>query len=204
MSIRVAIDVDDVLFPLVDEWCRRYNQTTGESLTPVDIVDWDIRKFMTKMANPYALLTPDLYDAGLPIPGALSGVLWMRDRGYDVVFVSACGAGMASPKMQWLRRWGFLAEGRWVGGWHQDFIACQRKELIRADIIVDDSAETVRRCIEHGMHAVLFTTPHNATSNDATDALQRTLHTLPEAWDGLYRSSNWGLICSWIGKRFGR
>jgi 5'(3')-deoxyribonucleotidase len=154
----ILVDVDGTVANLNTEWLRRYNLDYQDNLTPDDLKEWEMTKFVkpTCGAKIYDYLdSPDLYDRVLPVPGSQMGVRLFRNWGHRVVFASA-GVGAASNKLHWLQEWGF-----YPGKHAQDFVSIYDKSLLRADFLIDDRDQNI---VDFGdLRSILIDAPHNRT-----------------------------------------
>lgn len=152
----IFIDVDDVCADLMRAWLEAYNDQYGDCLTPEDITDWDISKFVKPECGKqiYRYLdSGDLYDVVEPIPNALEGVRLLREMGHHVVFASS-GIGQAGRKYDWLVDHGFL-----VPTWKKkDYVGGYDKGLLRGDLLIDDGLHNV---VSFQGLSILMRRPHN-------------------------------------------
>lgn len=145
----ILCDVDEVCAALLPEWVRRYNIRWGDDLDCSSVTAWDVCRFVDEECGErvYDILNdPDLYYSVAPVPGALEGVITLRELGYRVVFVSACPPGTMDDKEDWLVRHGFLID-------ENDYVPARDKGLIRGDLLIDDGP--------HNSPTILFDQPHN-------------------------------------------
>jgi len=187
----IACDVDGVVADLMPVWLVKYSVDYGHTLTPDDIVEWDISQFVKPECGLSIydyLQDPQLYDDVLPIKGAYEGVEALRKAGHRVVFVTSTHPDFSGRKFRWLVQHGFLTAGEVC-----NYVECTDKSLIRADVMIDDGEHNIA-----GFQGdtVLYTAPHNTGKftwvgkgcwvEDAIDYLdeQRTLtQTPPETPD---------------------
>jgi 5'-nucleotidase len=168
--MRIIVDVDDVVADLLGRWLELYNQDFNDNLRPSDIKLWDLVEFVKPEcgARIYDYLDrPDLYDQVEPIPGSLEGVSLLRSRGHQLLFVSAVNH---PAKFGWLCRNGFLERTDTTG-----YIVASDKSLIRADLIIDDNVETVRR---FPGKSILVSRHHNQFAKNVVRA---------DDWYGIFR-----------------
>lgn len=157
----VAVDVDDVLLSLADSWLALYNEDFADNLTKEDWKSWDIHLYTKPECGLkfYEYLnTPGLYAKVQPIPGAFEGVCMLRSMGHRVVFVTATNVEQNGAKLLRLAELGFLTLTR---GYCEDYIETQSKDLVRADVLIDDKEMNLNAFIGRG---ILYTQPHNLTS----------------------------------------
>jgi 5'-nucleotidase len=153
----IAVDVDGVVADLDTEWLRRYNELSGDNLTPDKLTRWDIgdqtlpgwkEKFYQLLQDPF------IYDEVQPYAYAFASVEWLRMLG-RVVFVTSTPAEHLTAKYQWLVRHGFLDRKTGIN----DYIPIKDKWLVAADVLLDDHVKNVE---SFKGQAFLITRPHNA------------------------------------------
>lgn len=154
----IAVDVDDTVAELMDEWLIIYENLYGRGLKKEHITDWECSCIPTEHRKEfYAILhSQTLYDNVKPVKGALEGITELRNAGARIVFVTSAVQGHEGAKLRWLRWYGFLPE-RYA---EPDYIECYDKSLIRADLIIDDKPDT---CLAYPAYAILKETPANRT-----------------------------------------
>lgn len=140
----IAFDIDGVLADLHKAWLGMYNQDYGDDLTYDDLVIWNMDKLVkpecgVKIFN--YLNNPSLYDHVLPIPGGIEVVSELRSVGHRVIFVTATPMASAGRKFKWLVDWHFLTDEFES---LNDYFECRDKSLIRANVLIDDNAETIK------------------------------------------------------------
>jgi 5'(3')-deoxyribonucleotidase len=157
-SLTIAVDVDETIADLLGPWLRRYNREFNDTVLPEDLTEWDLTKALKPECGSkiYELLDASLYDEILPLPNARHAISVLRAIGHRCVFVTSCINNTADAKLHWLVRHGFLERRRF----QPDYITASDKSLIRADVLLDDRAETVEKF--PGM-AWLISQPQNRT-----------------------------------------
>lgn len=163
--MNIAVDVDEVVASLIPAWLNAYNGDYNDSLTSDEIISWSIHDFVKPSCGRkiYEYLTPQLYDVVEPVAGALEGILKLRELGHRVLFVTSTPQGCEGAKLAWLKRHGFLSDGGLYGDGrvYPDYIDCSDKNLIKADLLIDDRIENV---LGFSGPAMLFDRPHNRTA----------------------------------------
>jgi 5'(3')-deoxyribonucleotidase len=156
----IACDVDNVVADLVSVILNRYEDRFGISLSPCDIKEYDLSKFLDEGFVEECFDNPNIYDDVQPIAGSISGIAYLRSAGHRVAFVTSCSSMQLTRKLNWLQDFGFLDERV---KFDPDYIPCVQKELIRADILIDDKYENVAKFqgIGDGNRAILFSQPWN-------------------------------------------
>lgn len=173
--LTIAVDVDDTVADHMGQWLNEYNLRHGDSVLPEDMLEWDVTKAVRPEVGEkiFSLLSPDIYDHVLPVPGARTAIEVMRLLGHRVVFVTACSANTADAKLEWLIRNRFLTKGVF----NPDYIAASDKSLIRADVLLDDRPENVN--LFPGM-AWLISQPYNLNAETTRERL-RSITAAPAA-----------------------
>lgn len=167
MNLVIGVDVDGVCANLMPEWLRRYNAEFGDALTPDDITEWNIRKFVKPEAKTRIfdyLHDSDLYERVEPIDGALEGVRKIRANGNRVVFVTSAVTGHAGQKLLWLRRHGFLSCSNPYPC--RDYFEATDKALLNLHYLIDDRLTTVQEFWDQARSAFLFPSPATASHRD--------------------------------------
>ena len=184
--IVVGLDVDDVTLSLIPNWLSLYNSEFNDNLTPEDITDWDISKFVKPEAKQKIyqyIAEPEVFRTAKPVEGALQSVQYLKSKGFRVIYVSASNPD--GSKEAWLKEHGFLEDKK-------DFVQAYDKGLIHCDFLVDDKCENV---VDARGLGILFTRPWNQFKNwafrannwkDALDIIDRHTHTHTTfSWNGL-------------------
>jgi 5'(3')-deoxyribonucleotidase len=100
---------------------------------------------------------PDIYQELDPIPGACEGMYELVARGHDVIVATAVPKSAAfglHGKQVWLRKnMPFFSL--------DNLVSIHRKDLLRADLILDDGVHNLVPCQEADMLAVCLDNPWN-------------------------------------------
>ena len=185
----VAVDVDEVIANLLEEWLKRYNRDFSDNLTIEKITKWDITKFVKKECGDQIfkyLYEDDIYDFVQPIPGAIAGIKYLRNEGLRVIFATSCVKGMSDKKVEWLVRHELLDKNNRT---QLDFIAATDKSLVNADILVDDRCKNIMMFNARNKYTnkgILFDAPYNKNCSKAL------------------RANDWNEVVRFIGFIFGR
>lgn len=134
LSLRIAIDLDSTLSNLESYWLQAYNADYGDLLAPDDLLSWETHLYVKPECgtNIYSYLNEaTLYLRCEPREGSQEVLRGLLVDGHDLLIVSSCVKGAFDAKQEWLMRY-FPEIPR------PNFIACHRKELIRADVLIDD------------------------------------------------------------------
>ena len=155
---RIIVDMDDVLYPLLDIWLNTYNRIYDDNLTAEDINDWDVSKFVKKECGKsvYGLLKPvdgvSLWDKGLPVEYSVDAL--RRINKYMDIFVVSSVTGdysICKYKEQWLlKHFPFLD--------NKNFYFVTNKSAVSGSYMVDDYYKNMENF--DGVR-ILFPRPHN-------------------------------------------
>jgi len=110
------------------------------------------------------ILNRSLFWWRLPVmPSAIKGIQTIRDRGHQIVFVTTPWRGC--PDWNFIRT-AWLKQHFNVGP--EDIIFCERKELIRGDVFIDDKTENVKNWVNANPRelGIVFTQPWNRDAYD--------------------------------------
>lgn len=157
----IAVDVDDVCADLTTEWLNRYNNESGDSLTPEKLTGWEIDKQLKPGWRDrfYEILhDPEIYESVKPYKWAPEDVSRLKALG-RVIFVTSSPVEHLAGKLKWLIDYGFLKDDRSA---IEDYIPIKHKWLIRADVLLDDHVLNVERFVGN---AFLVQRHHNLLLN---------------------------------------
>lgn len=152
----IAVDVDDVVAGLVDQWLKKYNNDYNDNLKADNITDWEIGKFTKIGDNFYKYLTPELYTSVRPLDGALEGVKALKRMKYEILFATVPALGTEGCKFDWLVRNGFLDKTE-----KNKYYETNNKGEIEADILLDDSYKNITAFHNEYKTGILFRKPWN-------------------------------------------
>lgn len=142
MSKVILCDLDSILADIMTPWLDSYNRDYQDTLTVDRIPSWDFHNVVkpecgTKIYD--YLREPGFFENLKPLPGAVEAVSALRSAGHDFLVLTA-GADVedaATQKVRWCRRYLDLSP--------KQVIVTPRKELVRGDVLIDDSPEQIRR-----------------------------------------------------------
>lgn len=132
---RVLADLDATAADLFTPWLRKYNLKHGDDLSVDRILSWDLHLYAKAGEAIYdELAVPGFFADLVPYAGAVDA-LEEINKEHELLIVSAAhvdGPTCASEKLLWVKNWlPFLNK--------KQVILAHRKELIEADVLVDDS-----------------------------------------------------------------
>jgi len=136
--LTILCDLDGIVANLLGAWLPLANETYGTALEIAHIDKWEIHECTVIGHRIYDLLTPDLFGALAPIPGALDALERLHSAGNHIVVVTASAKhlGTAGAKLRWIRR-----HLPWLD--RKDVLIGHRKHLVRGDVLIDDSPANI-------------------------------------------------------------
>ena len=155
----IGVDLDDVLWGLLDAWLLRYNEITDDNVLPGDIKSWDIAQYIhkgTKEMLFYILEQSDFWEMVQPYTDAQEYLKKLVDGGYDVVIVTASSHKTLNAKLERFYKLFLFIKTEQV-------IVTKRKQMIDMDVLIDDNPENLR---DASYRSILFNTPHNEAFNE--------------------------------------
>lgn len=135
----LAIDLDGIVVDFLPTMLARYNLLFNDFVQVEDVVDYDLRKVCKKTEGTRDISSildlPGFY-YGLPaIPGAVEGIARLRAARHDIVLVTSRPPTAAAETAAWvLQHLGDMP----------NLVFAQRKERVPADVLFDDSSDTLR------------------------------------------------------------
>jgi len=158
--MRLIIDQDEVLAEWLDKVIEIHNKRCGTTYKKSDVDSWDVSKALgPEYAKTVDLCysDPDFYSSLLPVPGALEGMRELNRLGHDLIIATATPAkakNAVAAKAFWIEQYLPWFE-------YRNFVSISRKNLIQADMILDDGAHNIVACNLVGMQTVVFDAPWN-------------------------------------------
>lgn len=133
----ILVDLDDIVVDLRGPWVQWINESFNLQLTGEHLTDWSIEKCVPESVGKevYNFLNlQGIFSCLEPMPGAVEALTYLHEMGYDIVIASAPArdAYTAAQKLLWIAEW-----IPWMS--RRDVLLGHRKELIKADVFIDDS-----------------------------------------------------------------
>ena len=169
--LTVLVDIDDVLWELVEGWVAALNRSFGYDVRPEDITQWEIGEFFPNLTAEQVfspMQDPGFWDTLRPVRDAQDCLRRLKTDGHKVVLVSASDYKTVAPKLDsLLRLYPFIS--------HKEIVIAQDKSLVAGDLIVDDKPGNLigTRC----PFCILFDRPANRW--------------FQERGEGVYRACGW-------------
>lgn len=186
---RILIDMDDCITACLRAVVKAYNEKNGTNFKPASCDAWDLTKvFGCDISDLFSIFrTPGFFENLEPHKGAIGALRDMiASTHYDLYIVTATSDENSveiAEKQRWLSK--YLPEFN-----QKRLIACQEKEIIRGDVIIDDKVENLDKCAPF-MHCILMDSPTNRDCNKYI-RIQR-LKELPALLDQMFYNDGDGI-----------
>lgn len=174
-SIKILIDMDDVLINLHEAWVPALNKTFGTNVNVEDITDWDMTLFFPNLTTRQIfspLSDSDFWYSVKPKEGAVEYVKRLRDDGYQIYVCTTSYYKTLREKMDGalFRYFDYLS-------W-SDVIVTSDKQMINADFLIDDGTHNL---VGGKYKKILMDMPHNRKFRERSHGIVR-MHN----WEEIY------------------
>lgn len=140
----IFIDLDNTTVDLTGPWLELYNQEFDDNVTPADIKDYDVGRYVKSECSRnrlYGFFSRPGFFRNLPaLPGAVAGIRELVRRGYNVYIATSpphSSLDSMREKTEWVRDHFPELRG--------NVILLGDKGLLRGDILFDDAPEQLER-----------------------------------------------------------
>lgn len=164
--MRVLYDIDSTLADIITPWLAIYNDRFDDCLTPEDITDWDIKKFVKLEAKSkmFPIINePYFYDYVRPIKNVLNFLHQDLVKGDEVGIITSCNnnTNMIEGKLKWLKKWVPQIDP-------SDVMFVNNKGWGSANFLVDDRPKNIMDFLDHNpkSRGYLIKQPHNRITRD--------------------------------------
>lgn len=159
MSNRIAcIDVDMTVVDIGITWLDWLNNMTGKNLTLEDCqYDYNLGRFFEDDLKTLRMRPCDyfrsntLYDTLKPIKGSVEALQWLKQKGWDIVFVTHVKGGHSKSKHNFLRRYFPFMDG---------YVVTKEKHYVKHDMLIDDRNNFLNK-VDLSALAVKISTPYS-------------------------------------------
>jgi 5'(3')-deoxyribonucleotidase len=186
-KLRILVDIDSIVADTLPYWLDRIGKDTGVYAKVEDITLWDMAKCPPLTQVDPRSIFGVLQDPGFienipPISGAANVLELLKNDGHEIYLVTARHGPVSMPEtLNWIRK-------------HLPFLSAEKqvvflydKNLIPADIIIDDKAETVEKYVASHPKAwgMAIEYPYNAhlKGRERITVVSREM-----AWPNLFRT----------------
>ena len=178
-NIKILIDMDDTIEDLLGSWVAALNKEHNTSVCVDDIDDWNIHQFFPELTR-YQVFEPlfcgEFWDTVKPKKDAVYYVRKLKEDGFQIFICTNTNYKTLKEKMECVlfKHFDFLS-------WN-DVIVTTNKQIIDADILVDDA---VHNLIGGKYKGILFDAPHNRKFNEKEHGIIRANN-----WKDVYKIIN--------------
>ncbi len=162
----LAVDIDEVLFPFVQEFVAHHNKTYATKLAQDDffsyhfeevIKDIDLEEAVRRVKD----FTGGQHDVIEPVQHAKEGVSRLAQR-YDLVLLTARHPAYRANTLRWVEQHfpGAFRDLRMIGYERDSTITPTTKAQVCRELdavaLVDDSTKYISQAVESGIRGILF------------------------------------------------
>lgn len=182
MPLTIMIDIDGVLNNLDKAVLDVYNEDSGDNLSPQDITEYHIEKFVKpEYQEKFYLYFLDkrVWQRIEVVDGCKKVIQQLWDEGYNIIFVTKTECENLVKKRNWLdRTFPFIGSNNI----RKMLYSCPVKQYVRADIAIDDGLFNLVG--DRTYFSICLDKPYNQTNDDQ----------IPR----FFRAYNWNEIYSFI------
>lgn len=189
----ILFDMDDVVADFAHHLLHLYNEKYNDQLTPNDMIDWDMSKFVKKECGMdifHLMKTPGFFRHLQPIEHAKDVIARLIEKNFNVLFVSDSPKGYsftdynvnplfvsnpADDKRDWLAEHFPMVPT-------SNVILGSMKYYVRGDLLVDDKPDTYLKFRSLGLDVLLMDRPYNRFISSTN-----RIHNLLDAEEIIYK-----------------
>lgn len=154
-KLTVLIDMDDVIEDLLGAWVQALNTRFGTDVKAEDISSWEIKDYFPSLTEEQVfepLNDEEFWRNVKPKPGAEKYIKEILNDGHEVYVVTASHPETISHKLNnvLFKYFPYLS--------YKDVIITSHKQMIRGDILIDDSPVNL---VGGRYQGILMDMPHN-------------------------------------------
>lgn len=186
--MRIAVDVDGVLADRVPALLDLIHERHGVRLDVADVTGWEVTEPYTgKGIRDFFAETdedPDHLLGLRPVAGAVDGMSTLA-ADHELLIATYRKSAAREPTLRWL-------DGHDIP--YDEYVreVGEGKRKVPADLLIDDSASTVRTFTADGRRAVLFRQPWNAGVDMARGGDGSPTHAMGSGrWSNVVAATDW-------------
>lgn len=178
----VAVDLDAIIIDLIRPWLNWYNEKYDDNLTVDEVTNYKLETH-AKKANKHVYRFFENLDNYAKCPvllGASEGLQALNTSGHDVIIASATAGRTASLKWDMVEK-----AAPWIHV--NDVMVGARKELIRADVFIDDSPKNIvkYRNAWPQAHILTIAYPYNKDCRSVVNLYAQDHNHTDKAWESM-------------------
>ena len=133
----IYLDIDQVLFPLIETVLEKYNAKYNDTLSHENFSDYDISKYIKPECRHLfeEFANQDLFESMTPYSGAVEAVEYLNER-YRIFYATAAHGYTIAYRDKMLEKWFPSFQSR-------QLIMIREKHLLVGDALVDDSYQNL-------------------------------------------------------------
>lgn len=144
--LTIALDMDGVVYDCLGPWTRWLAETHGETITPDQITTWDFHTQVKCGVKVYDFLdTPGAFLDMQAAPGAIAAINYAHGLGVRQFFVST----IKTRQGAWEKQQAIARDFPYLA--NDVLITSGSKDLIRADVLVDDGPHNLEAFSLYGL-----------------------------------------------------
>lgn len=179
MSLTVMVDIDGILNNLDEAVIEVYNEDSGDNLSPQDIKEYHIEKFVKPeyRDNFYKyFLDKRVWQRIKVVDGCQEVIEKLWNEGYNIIFVTKTECENLVKKRNWLNRTFPFIGAKNI---RNMLYSAPKKQLIRADIAIDDGLFNLIG--DRTYYSICLDKPYNQTDDSLIPNFIRTYN-----WHEIY------------------
>lgn len=182
------LDIDQVLFPLIETILQKYNAKYNDNLSVEDFTQYDVTKFISPKCKHLfkEFGTKTTFEEMKPYPGAVDAVKYLNEK-YQVYYASSGHPYTQLFRDNMLEKWFSSYKSR-------QLIMIRDKHLLIGDGLVDDSYENL---INGGYRKFLMDFPWNRSFDEKKIGAKRlkgwNMGTLAVIDEAMKKEKKWGI-----------
>ena len=174
--MKIAIDLDDVTIDFVNDLLSFYNQKSGKSIRKEDVKTynfWDVwggtREEAVEIVNDFH--DSDHFHKLKPVSEAIESIRELSKE-HEIFFITARPIHQKEKTEKWIKK--HLSETSinliFTGKFHNPEKSKSKAEVckeLEIKLILEDSWNNAKECLDLGIKVILFTQPWNLSFNDS-------------------------------------
>ena len=137
--MKILIDIDDVVWNLLDHWIEVLNRTYDLTVSVDDINQWDIKPFFPTLTEKqiYEPLNYESFWQGVKVKEDAVEYIEQLNKYHDIYFVTATHPRNIGIKYNLLTKYFPFIN-------YNQFIVCQDKTMVKGDVLIDDKIDNLK------------------------------------------------------------
>lgn len=179
----IASDLDSIIIDLIRPWLGWYNEKHDDTVHIDHVTSYKIENFTKKTDRVFDFFQDhDNYRNCPVLPGAAEGLAAFHAAGHDVVIATSTAGQTAAIKWELVKK-----AAPWLNA--NNVMVGSRKELIRADVFIDDAPKNITRYRKAWPEAHILTIayPYNRDQLHLTNLHAEDHNNTHKAWEQIVK-----------------